>query len=486
MWNDPDMSVLRLSRRAPPPLELAVFGSEWARWIAEAAEAAATPLDYVGANLLALASSLIGHSRWAQATPGWREPPHLWCAVVGDSGTNKSAAAAVLLRQVLPELERRALGDYPSRLAAWRTQAEDGKARIEQWQRDVREAQRKGETPPAYPKDAEPPQPMAPVLTMSDATIEKVASTLASASPKGVLVTRDEIVGWVTGMTVYNDSGRAFWLEAHGGYPYRVDRQKLAEPLMVPRLAVAVVGSVQPDRLVDLFKVPDDGLLGRFLWFWPDSIPFRLSRAAPRTEWATQALDRLRLLAMVPDGNGQPQPVNVPLSAEAMAMMERFGRMMQARQEEAGGLLRTAYGKARGMALRLSLALAFLRWCGRGDGTPPPGEIDAETFADAAATTGAYLLPMAERVFGDAAATLPERNATTLARWIIKTKPEAVHVRTLLREVRLPGLTNAEAVHEAAEVLVDADWLKPPPRSTFQRRARVAYAVNPTLLGRPR
>ena len=105
-WADPDMAVLRLHRRPPPALPLAVFGDEWGRWIADAAEAAACPPDYVAVPLLASVSAVIGHARWAQATPGWSEPPHLWMADVGDSGVGKSPGADCLLRDVLPEIER--------------------------------------------------------------------------------------------------------------------------------------------------------------------------------------------------------------------------------------------------------------------------------------------------------------------------------------------------------------------------------------------
>ena len=66
---DPDMTILCHSRRPPPPLPLAVFGAAWADWIKSAADAAAAPPDYVAAPLLAAASALIGHARWAQATP---------------------------------------------------------------------------------------------------------------------------------------------------------------------------------------------------------------------------------------------------------------------------------------------------------------------------------------------------------------------------------------------------------------------------------
>ena len=77
--------------------------------------AAACPVDYVAAALLAGISALIGHARWAQATPGWAEPPHLWIGAVGDSGNGKSPGADCLMRDVLPEIERRMLADFPDR-----------------------------------------------------------------------------------------------------------------------------------------------------------------------------------------------------------------------------------------------------------------------------------------------------------------------------------------------------------------------------------
>ena len=76
-WGEPYMGVLRLRRRPPPPLPLEVFGETWGQWLLDAADAAACPIDYVVAPLLSSISALIGNSRWAQAWPGWDEPPHL-------------------------------------------------------------------------------------------------------------------------------------------------------------------------------------------------------------------------------------------------------------------------------------------------------------------------------------------------------------------------------------------------------------------------
>jgi hypothetical protein len=56
---------------------------------------------------------------------------------------------------------------------------------------------------------------------------------------------------------------------------------------------------------------------------------------------------------------------------------------------------------------------------------------------------GNYFMAMAERVDGDIPATMRDRNAATLARWIFGTRPQEVHIRHLQRVVRLPGLRTA-------------------------------------------
>jgi uncharacterized protein DUF3987/DUF2905 family protein len=174
-----------------------------------------------------------------------------------------------------------------------------------------------------------------------------------------------------------------------------------------------------------------------------------------------------------------------PIQPFRHLLMEEFGAEMEARLDQAGGLLRSAFGKARGAALRLSLVLEWLWCCAKADMSLPPDSISKEAFAAAATLVGEYFMPMAERVFGDAGATDVERDAATLTRWILKEQPDEVHVRTLLREVRLPGLRTAEQIKKAADLLVEADWLQAPAKTVFgQPRSRVAYPVNPRLWGR--
>jgi hypothetical protein len=479
-WGKPFLEVMRLRRRDPPPLPLEVFGEPWADWIVDAAKAAACPVDYVVAPLLASVSTLIGHARWAQGGPGWSEPPHLWCVAVGDSGDGKSPGADILMRDILPPIERRMIGDYPDRLREWQTASESDKVAHKRWKEELREAQEKRKPLPPMPKPTVSDiAPEMPRLTQHDTTVEQIGVILATAAPKGVMMVRDEVAGWFLGMDAYNPAGRAFWLESWGGRPYRIERRSHGhEPIRIPRLAVALYGGTQPERLSALATGPDDGMFSRILWLWPDAIQFRLGEEAPGVDWAIEKLDRLRELDFAP-GN-PPNPVFMPLAPDARRLMVKFAREMEVRLKSSGGLLRSAYGKARGASLRLSLVLEWLWFCAKTDLSLPPDTISAEAFVAATILVGEYFMPMAERVFGDAGASDEERGAATLSRWVFKERPDEVHVRHLLREVRLPGLRTAEQVKKAADLLIDADWLRAP-KIGFGTQSKVAYAVNPRI-----
>jgi hypothetical protein len=184
-WDAPDMGVLQMRRRPPPELPLDAFGADWKRWIMDAADASACPVDYVAAPLLASASALIGNARWARAWPGWDEPPHLWLVSVGDSGTGKSPGADCLMRDVLPPIERQMIGDYPDRLREWQAAAEFDKIAQKRWQADLRTAQEnKKPLPPMPTPTVSSVAPEKPRLRQHDVTIEQVGALLATAARK--------------------------------------------------------------------------------------------------------------------------------------------------------------------------------------------------------------------------------------------------------------------------------------------------------------
>src|SRR4029453_1691270 len=113
---------------------------------------------------------------------------------------------------------------------------------------------------------------------------ERMARLLLE-NPKGMLLYRDELAGWLGALDKYGGAGsdRAFYLEAFGGRRYAVDRVKDAEPIVVPALTLARMGGIQPDRLHSLLLTgDDDGLVARFLWTWPDRVtPLRPGHSVP-------------------------------------------------------------------------------------------------------------------------------------------------------------------------------------------------------------
>lgn len=479
----PDISVLRLSNPPPPTFPLEVFGNRWAQWIKDAGAAAACPPDYVVAALLPAASALIGHARWAQAWPGWQEPPHLWCVSVGHSGQGKSPGADLILRHLVPAIEARMVHDHGFKsdvqLALLKAHPSDRPANV---------------VPSTFAVSSVPSRDlMTPRFMESDLTIEKVAEVLSHAAPKGLLMVRDELAGWLLGMNRFNAAARAFWLEAYGGRPYSLDRVKSAGRIYIRRLAVAWHGGIQPQRLAKLMADPDDGLLARFIWFWPDPIPFRRPNAAPITDFALSAFERLSLLDLRSGNSALPEnlsrnpadstagPIMVPLCEEAAGMLEAFAQKIQGQQSQSIGLMTSALGKTRGLVLRLSLVLQYLRWAAENGMAPAPAEIGAEALHAAIMLTTKYLIPMARRVYGTATVLPEDRRVETLARWIVHTKASEVYVRHLQRHERLPGLATAAHIHGACCALVKAGWLIPPSRGSNKGRAKQAYRVKSAI-----
>lgn len=477
----PEMGFLSRTRLPAPPLPLDAFGPWWAAWIARAAAGANAPPDYVALPLIAAASALIGNARWARGWHGWMEPPALWCASVGNPSSGKSPGAAPVMREVLGMVEAHMARGYPDELAAWNEAAKVAEAIERQWEKDVAAAVKKGLEIPPKPREATyRPAPVRPRVRVADATVEALAAILHGL-PKGVLHVRDELAGWLMNLQRYSGgSDRPFWLESYVGGPYTVDRQKNPVPLHIARLVLAVFGTVQPDRLEDCLTGVDDGLAGRFLWGWPDPQPFRRPSTSSDAPAAALRLQRLAELAMPAGDDGEPRPAYVSLDPDAADLLERFGQEMQAGEEGAHGLLRSSMGKARGQVLRLALVLQLLWWCAEDNG-PEPATVGADALQAASDLMRSYFLPMAARVLGDASVPAEERNARTLAEWIMRERPAVANVSSIRDGARLPGLRESDPVKQACRFLADAGWLLPPVDTGQAGRPRGDWTVNPRL-----
>ena len=479
-WSSPDLSIIQEQRRAPPfPMECL---DDLAPWVSATAEGCSAPVDYVAITALVAASALLGNSRWVSPWDGWREPPVLWAALIGRPSSAKSPAADAVLR-LIRELENELGAQFSPLLADFDRDVAVAHEARSNWQADVKAAVKNGSPAPELPDNArEPDRPERPRIVVSDATIEAMARIL-KAQPRGLLLMRDELSGWLDFDRYSSGSDRPFWLEAFGGRQYTVDRIKHGgEPLVIPNLSVAVIGGIQPDKMnALLLKGDDDGLAARALYSWPDPLrPQRPSRSADDGP-VLHALRRLLHLRMGTNEYGDPIPVDVRFADDAADLFNDWRQANADKQDDSSGLFLSHLGKLPGVLARLSLVFEFLHWALSAAGKPEPETVSLRSVGLAAHIVDNYFVPMAERAFGDATLPMRERHAAAIAKKILKRRPKHLNTRDVARDWNIPGLRKAEDVRAAFSELLDAGWLKEPNSIGAAGRPRSDFPVNPLL-----
>jgi hypothetical protein len=386
------------------------------------------------------------------------------------------------LLDLLQHVEGLMAGGFEDDLRQYELEREVAEAALSDWKAKVRAAVSSGDDPPIAPPPA-PHAPERPRVRVSDATVEKLAS-LAAALPRGLLLQRDEIAGWLGAFDKYGGGGsdRAFWLEAFGGRPFAVDRVKHKQPIHVPHLSIAVLGGIQPDKLPKIIGGAEDGFAARFLFSWPEGEPrFQLARGIRDESAAKAALACLTELAMDPEGDALG-PRFVRLEREAEDLLEQFGQEMAVQGHEAVGPMAHMYSKARGFVLRLSAVIEHLWWCGGETGPAEPQTIGRPAVSAAVGLMREYFIPMAERVFGDASIPHGDRLAMALARHLRHNHMRTFNARTLRREA-YGLLGKPEDMAKACEMLEQAGLVRRKPgrdEGTTGRRA-LGYQVNALL-----
>ncbi|MGJ8624233.1 MAG: DUF3987 domain-containing protein [Yoonia sp.] len=458
-----------------------VLGARWSDWITCAAEAKSAPPDYVLAALLAVVGAAIGNTRWAMPWGGWAEPPILWTMAIGNPSSNKSPGLDAVLTP-LRKVEREIRRGVETDRATWAEAADLAKIAESTWKEAVKKALKEGEEVPERPKEADPGlEPFLPRFAIADATVERLA-VIAAEQPRGTLLTRDELAGWLQGMTRYAGGGsdRPFWLEAYGGRGHTVERMG-RPPVSVERLSIGVTGGIQPDRLRTLLlKSDDDGLLARFLPVWPDPAPIKRPQGLPDEVFIEGALARLHGLKMATNERDELRPWFVPFSEAARERLDAFRQDVRSWEGNAEGLLLSFMGKLPGVSVRLALVLTYLDWIASPN--EEPIEIGAGAFERAALFVETYALPMARRAYADASLSKQEQAARRLLAVIREQGWERFSSREVLRLDR-KGLATARELQPALDVLIEAEVLRQVEGVTGPNGGRPGklFLVNPAV-----
>lgn len=487
-WGAADMSVLDGPSIPAPPFPVEILGDWWSEWCRTAARGGSAPVDYTAVGLLAVAGSLIGNARVLAATPEWHEPPIIWAMLVGPPSAGKSPALDPLVR-ILDAFEEDAAVQFADTAREHATGVEGAKAHRDIWLQAVKKAAKSGADTPIMPCGAdEPEKPVRPRVRLSDTTLE-AAADLSAGNPKGLLLFRDELAGWWRGFNRYGGDGeRQFWIQSYGARSYIVDRKTALRPVSVDRLAISVLGGVQPDVLAVMLSGEGDGFAARFLFAFPEPVQgFSLSSPTVDRAGAQTALARLRTLRMAADANGAPKPVVCSLAGDAAMSFERWWNQRRNDASDATGLWGDWLGKQGGHVLRIALIIEHLQWSvGLGDN--PPEIVGVSAIDAAIGLVDTWAAHMARRAFGAAAASDAEADTAVLAKWLKRSQLKTFNAREARRSGSGPGgrLSEPGRFNDACAALVDAGLIRRVGvrSGTTSGRARLDYEVNPALSSR--
>jgi hypothetical protein len=382
-----------------PPFPTDALPEVARRFVEEGAEAIGCAPDLLALPALAVLSAGIGASRVVEIKRSWREGATLFLAVVASPGEKKTPAANAARR---PVLKRQA-----EKRQEFKTKREEHGRQMREWKAHCRDARSAGETEPPPP-----PEPTMERTYADDTTVESLVGILED-NPRGVLIYKDELTGWVRSHDQYRAAGkgadRQHWLSVWSNQAIVVDRKsRQGDPTYVERPWVSLVGGIQPAMLSELGGSMEDGLLDRFLFCYPKHSHTDLSEveigADTEAQYAT-LYDKLTSLLMVKDESGQEAPNVVPMSWEARSLFKKIHDQIGRETLEPGFPLRLqgVWAKMRGYLARISLILALCRSVQ----DEQPEQVEEEDVKKAARII-AYFKAHARRVYGELRVTTPE------------------------------------------------------------------------------
>jgi hypothetical protein len=430
--------------------------------IQQGARATVCDESFIALPMLAVLGAAIGNSRRVQVKRNWREPPIIWTTVIGESGTSKTPAFS-LTTEPLRDLEEQAFAVYNREMEEYKSQAAIYDVEYTSWKKAYQRHQENAGPPPVAPRMPKPRR-----YRTEDVTTEALAPIL-QANPRGILVARDELSGWLASFDRFAKNGKsggdsASWLQCFNGNSMTIDRKTGIPPtIYVPRAAVCITGGIQPGILKRSLTEEhrESGLSARMLF----AAPPPLRKFWNEEEISQDVLNRytelvrkLHQLEMVPDPNDLSEdprllPQIVHLGPDAKRIWIEYYNIHGAEQVRLQSDLAAAWSKLEGYTARLALVFHMVRYVSGDPSVKDPFVIDEASMA-MAIQIARWFKHEARRLYSMIGETGPEQSDRQLLAWIER-RGGTTTVRELTHGIR--GYRgNAEKAQEDLEKLVEA------------------------------
>ena len=271
------------------PFPVEVLPSAMARLVKESADSIGCDMANVALPLLTVFGAAIGNTHRLRLKDGWDVPPLLWSVMIGRSGSGKSPGWKAAINPLVA-IQREARRLYMKALAQWKEQFEEFEQHLSEWKKTK-----------DGPKPQKPAQPSEQRYSVTDTTIEALAPLL-SENPRGLLLSCDELAGWVGSFDRYakgSSADASHWLSMFNATPIRIDRKTGVPPtIYVESAAVSITGNVPPGvfRRAIGSEHRENGLLYRFLVAWPPHKPRQWSDSHISTDTVNAVTNSLTCL----------------------------------------------------------------------------------------------------------------------------------------------------------------------------------------------
>lgn len=386
----------------------------------------------------------------------WTESARLWFAAVGPPSAKKSPALAKVMKPA------NAID------AEWRKESEKKRKAHE---RKVKKLQKES------PDEPPPPPPIYKRLVFGDTTVEKLASVMAECEPRGMLVFRDELTGWLSSMDAYKNGGgkdRADWLETYNGGPNSIDRVQRGSTI-VENWSACVFGGIQPSVIHQYAgNTNHDGMIQRFIMLHVRDAQRGEDRAPDQELYYAYRSVIFHLSGIEPSG----APVQLEEGAHEVreALWDRLHRVTQSHPNP---FLTAALGKWEGLFARLLLTFHVVD-CASDGVHPCNRNVTAANAQRVSDLMWHCLLPHAIRFYQDLDDI--EDKARVVAGLILGRSWERFTVkRDLDRYLRVSRKWKPWQLDETMQRLQSFGWILPEGTKLNERGRPAAYAVNPKV-----
>jgi hypothetical protein len=448
--------------------------------VKDVAERMQVPLDFPAVAAIATLAGVTNRRAVIQPKredTAWVVVPNLWGGIVAPPGMLKSPVISSMTRPA-KAIEREWRKAYEEEDGHYLDELESHEEEVKAWKTQNRKAILIGQDRPPKPT-SELAKPLLKRLITSDATYESLHQLL-SENPAGLLVTRDELAGWLAGLERQGrEQERAFYLECWSGdSDFTLDRIGRGS-VYVPHTCISLFGGIQPARLRAYLAEAlrdgpsNDGLIQRFqLLVYPD--------APADWEYVDQnpdldALARAELVYRRVAEIDVQMPLRLKFDEPAQAFFVEWLTELERRirDEEIAPVMRAHLAKYR--KLMPALALLFALADGHTEAVPL-------RYAQMAGAWCAYLETHAQRIYSSqarpghsAAVALSKRLANGWKR----------DERTFsLRDVYRKGWTyldTPERAGRALQILEEYGWVRPVEDPQLIGRPSEKYLLNPRI-----